>query len=547
MKRLFVFLGLGTFACAMTFVSTAIAQQDDQDCLCDGRYELGQAVTLLVDNPADARGLDAGTAGKVLCANDRINGWVLVGWLGYDNRGKAVNGLCECGELDWDQKGWWVKCQDIRPGWPVPELGACCMQDQCQQQTQEGCEAAGGQYLGDGEPCQDDSCSCGQPMDCPDLTRDGVVDMRDFRYAVDIWLEYQGQFNVGKGDVDGDCWVTIDDIIAVINGWGVCPPQLPFPEDDDENGGDAEEADPAANHGACCYREQRPGGLVDVCDVFSEDECADQQDSRWRGIGSTCSVVQCDSDEIGEVLCQCDGEFAVGDRVTLTHHNPYRNRDPELPIGSWGTVVCAQGNHFRQRVTVHWDNWRDQRPEPGGVGRLDATRMCDCGGDVSIHEVWSTFAVECRFLMPGEVDVEAAGGAGACCLGDYCRTTTEGFCQQLGGSWMGNGSVCNAIVCGGEELCGCGEQWSVGDRVQLTEHVLGGQAGLNRGLRGTVICTSFDGDGAFVRWDFLNVDGFFREFAWDVCECGYMDPSPFNDPRMKTVMVPCEVLEAETP
>ena len=66
----------------MSLVSTAIAQQDDQDCLCDGRYELGQAVTLLVDNPADARGLDAGTAGKVLCANDRMNGWVLVGWLG---------------------------------------------------------------------------------------------------------------------------------------------------------------------------------------------------------------------------------------------------------------------------------------------------------------------------------------------------------------------------------------------------------------------------------------------------------------------------------
>lgn len=558
-------LGLGVSLCAVILVSTAVAQQVNQECLCQGRYQLGQVVTLLVDNPADARGLPAGTAGKVLCANERFNGWVLVGWFGYDNRGKAVNSHCECGEFDWDGKGWWVRCDEIRAGWPEPALGACCMQDQCVQQTEDGCLAAGGRYLGDDVPCEEESCACGRPMDCPDLTRDGTVDMRDFRYWVDIWLEYQGQFNVGKGDIDGDCWVTLDDLLRLIDGWGACPPQPeldepqepvgePEHEDDDhpgqgdgedENGVDAEDEDPARDHGACCYREERDGGLVDVCDVMSEGDCA-AAEGRWRGVGTTCTVVQCYSEEIGEELCKCDGEFAVGDRVTLTHHSPYRARDPQLPLGSWGTVVCAQGDHFRERVTVHWDNWRDDRAEPGAPPH-DGTFHCTCGGDVSIHEVRSTFPVECRFLIPGEVDLEAAGGAGACCLGDYCRTTTTDFCEQLGGQWMGDGSVCNAIVCGGEVLCGCNEQWAVGDRVRLTEHVLGGQARLNRGLRGTVICTSVDGQSIFVRWDILNVDGFFREFARDVCDCGYMDPSPFNDPRMKTAMVPCDVLEAEDP
>ena len=47
-------LGLGVSLCAVILVSTAVAQQVNQECLCQGRYQLGQVVTLLVDNPADA-------------------------------------------------------------------------------------------------------------------------------------------------------------------------------------------------------------------------------------------------------------------------------------------------------------------------------------------------------------------------------------------------------------------------------------------------------------------------------------------------------------
>ena len=88
------------------------------ECACDSEYSVGDRVTLLVDDPDDANGLPAGTAGTVLCGTSAF-GDLYVSWDGW-SKGHNNNFNCECqdGVDDSDNSHWIVECDQIRAGAP---------------------------------------------------------------------------------------------------------------------------------------------------------------------------------------------------------------------------------------------------------------------------------------------------------------------------------------------------------------------------------------------------------------------------------------------
>ena len=70
---------------AMLCFTAATVAAPLEFCSCANEYQDGDVVHLLVDNPNGAPNLPAGSEGKILCGNNRFNGWVQVGFFGWNN------------------------------------------------------------------------------------------------------------------------------------------------------------------------------------------------------------------------------------------------------------------------------------------------------------------------------------------------------------------------------------------------------------------------------------------------------------------------------
>ncbi len=92
----------------------------------------------------------------------------------------------------------------------VPPTGACCNGENCTVTTEAGCN---GDWLGD-----ETTCSDGCPSGCPDVDSDGFVTVHDLLAVLEAWSS-----DDPDADVDGDGIVGMDDLTAVINAWGPCP------------------------------------------------------------------------------------------------------------------------------------------------------------------------------------------------------------------------------------------------------------------------------------------------------------------------------------
>ncbi|MDG2200853.1 MAG: hypothetical protein P8K80_06685 [Phycisphaerales bacterium] len=481
-------------------------------CSCDNEYQVGQVVHVTVDSPNRAPNLPAGSNGKVLCGNPDFNGWIQVGFLDWNNGNRDLNNFCACGEPDLDARGWWVKCNDLKAGW-APVRGACCIDGQCQGLFEPECDRLGGEYLGDGTPCDDRACGCGVPVECPDLDGNGVVDVDDVYEFVFRWI---GRVDAPVPDLNADCELDIRDLVLIIDAIGPCMNMQP-------NMGDAPEPEPEPEPtGACC--------TGDECAIQVEADC--QGD--WLGEDSTCEQIDCRVRAVSnEELCQCEGQFRAGDRVTLLMDNPGRagavqnHGRPELLRGARGVVLCADASGW-DRVAVAWEGFRDH-DNPGEIPRRDATFLCDCGiysghgmQELGIHRL-ETWTVDCENLLPGWRELDEVG---ACCLGEFCQPLPEADCLDRGGDWGGDRVRCDAENCGGEVLCGCDEQFAVGDRVELLVNRPLDDEDLDRGDHGIVICTwehEVLGDMLLVRWWF-HQGGAAHPALIENCQCGWRDP-----------------------
>jgi len=498
----------GVLAVAGIAGGSAAAPLDGGFCSCNHQFEAGDVVHLLVDNPNRAENLPAGSEGKVLCGNPRFDKWVQVGFFDWDNGGRDLNHFCECGGIDSDGKGWWVRCNTLAPG-PALRHGACCLGGHCVATFEPDCLNRGGEFLGRDIECMPDLCGCGEPVDCPDLDGNGVVDIQD---AHEFIFQFFGWRPEPPQDLNADCEVDGLDLILILDAIGHCvepieePPAEAAPQPD---------PDPT---GACC--------TGDECRIATEAEC----NGEWLGEAVTCDDVDCRVRAFDdEPLCRCEGQFRAGDRVTLLVDNPGRtgavqNGRPELLRGARGVVLCADASGW-DRVTVAWEGFRDHAPDDPR-DRLDPTWLCDCGvyrgnglNELGIH-VLETWIVDCENLLPGWREIDEVG---ACCLGDQCQPLPEADCLDRGGEWGGDRSPCSSETCAGEVLCHCDEQFAVGDEVELLVNAPLGHDDLPRGRHGYVICSwehEEFGDLVLVRW--WRASG--NRTLVDQCECGWRDP-----------------------
>jgi hypothetical protein len=96
--------------------------------------------------------------------------------------------------------------------------GACCLNGTCTgSMTQANCIAqAGAVYQGNGSTCG--SVVCPQP--CPsDVNHSGAVNIDDLLSVINAWGVCPGC----AADINHSGAVDIDDLLAVINAWGACP------------------------------------------------------------------------------------------------------------------------------------------------------------------------------------------------------------------------------------------------------------------------------------------------------------------------------------
>jgi hypothetical protein len=111
--------------------------------------------------------------------------------------------------------------------------------------------------------------------------------------------------------------------------------------------------------GACC--------LGDQCQPLPEADCLDR-DGSWGGDRSHCNAQTC----AGEILCHCDDQFAVGDRVRLLASSPLG--DDDLDRHDHGHVICSwEHEQLGPLLLVSW--WHAQ----GGAAHPALIENCECG------------------------------------------------------------------------------------------------------------------------------------------------------------------------
>jgi hypothetical protein len=97
---------------------------------------------------------------------------------------------------------------------PQP-TGACCSTTWCLNLTDDDCVAVGGKWSGAETTCKN---SEGCASDCQeDIDGDGFVNVNDLLAVVSEW----GSTN-SDADIDGNGVVDTSDLLAVIGAWGSC-------------------------------------------------------------------------------------------------------------------------------------------------------------------------------------------------------------------------------------------------------------------------------------------------------------------------------------
>ncbi|MCH2137219.1 MAG: hypothetical protein MK101_11695 [Phycisphaerales bacterium] len=484
---------------AVFLTHAALAAEDVNRCFCNGKFEAGMTVHTIVANPRGAPDLPKGSCGQVVCSEPHGKA-VLVVWFNWYNGDPASGKWCACGHEAFSQtKSWWVMCKDLKPGCP-PARGACCLRGSCVWSSERTCTARGGLYMGDGVSCRT-VCNCGQGWQHEDINGDGDVDIEDFLRVLGRWGQQEA--DRPREDINGDCTVGIEDLIRIFEHWGPPPPR-----------------------GACCNGE--------LCSIEAEDACV-SVGGRWWGADVSCNEVLCvDADELGDQLCNCDGQFRVGDRVTLLRHH----RGPGLAVGHQGTAIAAhdpEQGAFPGMITVLWDDWVEERPEIRAQQHRNGLWAIHCGWHAFLDR-WSTTKVYCQDLLGGEHDIDTSG---ACCIdGVWCRLATADSCMALGGVYAGDDTACRPSACDGPIECACEGEFRVGDRVALERHV-NWPDGLRRGLKGEVLAASeHSPDVVLVYFDLWRGGGRIQPDS----TCGYRaDPAD----RLETIritQVPCDAL-----
>ena len=319
---------------------------------------------------------------------------------------------------------------------------------------------------------------CDQPLgSCPDdINGDGYINVDDVLAVIGTFGEVGDGSYRPDGDVfplpNGDCMVTVDDLLAVIGAFGGdCLPT-----------------------GACCS--------VDSCaDGVKEADCADA----WLGEGSTCAdcvagaccaddgsctyVLEADCGGVfnagaacADVTCgvapannSCDGAIAIGDGDTaIDNTSATSNGDADFTLcDNFGEEMMYNDLWFSYNascdgaVTITMCDTVDYDSRLAVYDACGGTMLAcndDCGGSVNglSSELTVNAAAGDTLIIrvgsfaegstgTGTMNVSCQGAApGACCLGgtDCLDDMTETDCAAFGGAFAGYGTTCATVSCG---------------------------------------------------------------------------------------------------
>ena len=296
--------------------------------------------------------------------------------------------------------------------------------------------------MGGGDPPD----PCDEPMgSCPeDLDGDGYVTVNDLLALLANWGACgDGTFRP-LGDIDGDCCVTVNDLLLLLAAWG-----------NDCN-----------VYGACCYDDGT------CADGMTADACA-AAGGDYEGDDTSCATTSCpvagDGDECSNALAGQLGYTDISNESATPSSDPFN--DAQCPDG----VLGQMGPDIWVRLDVTVDglltastcdlvNWDTDLVAYLGPCS-DLTQIgCDgdgvgCGGYTSLMTGVPVSAGDEVYIRIGSWDGTSTGSgqlfmeiiqvlAGACCnLDGSCSDGNDLDCAASGGEFQGEGSVCADVTC----------------------------------------------------------------------------------------------------
>ncbi|UCC29190.1 MAG: hypothetical protein JSU86_13420 [Phycisphaerales bacterium] len=285
--------------------------------------------------------------------------------------------------------------------------GACCKELECVPgQTRQLCESDGGTYDGDGTVCREELCdvvACCFRDGCsyPGQTRQ-QCEMNDGVYLPGASCEGAGCTRGACCRADGTC--TTDDTISV---W--CEDPKDF-----QPGATCNDC---VGRGVCCVPEDP------LCDIMTQEVCQLQHGGRYGGDATTCEP----SD-----LCRLGACCTFDERCDATQ----TGLDCELAGGIYlGSEAGCDDDAI--------DCVRGACCELDGTCLNDtvAARCTAVGSE--FHSMWT-----CEMLDP------PCAPKGACCKEDVCfEALTQAQCENDGGTYDGDGTVCREELCSVVSCC----------------------------------------------------------------------------------------------
>ncbi len=284
---------------------------------------------------------------------------------------------------------------------PCPQPnGACCYPDgSCIEQTEEDCLANGGAFYGDFSLCEPNPCPqpngacCFQDGSCIELTEEDCAAQGGTFYG-DFSLCDPNPCPQPNGACcyqDGSCIEqTEEDCLA--NGgtfygdFSLCDPN------------------PCSQPlGACCFED---GGCV----LYTEEDCIAQGGTYYGDLSL------CDSNPCPQPLGACCVEYVC----TIT------------------TEADCDGDWYGPGSTCD----PTPCPPPPPVGACCVEYVCTITTEADCAGQWYGPGTTCD-----PTPCPPPPPTGACCVGADCVVVTEVECAELQGDYLGDGSVCEGVVC----------------------------------------------------------------------------------------------------
>jgi hypothetical protein len=321
-----------------------------------------------------------------------------------------------------------------------------------------------------------DPCTLPLPEPCPqDTNQDTEINVNDLLNVLSTWLECgDGTFRP-VGDVDGDCCVTVTDIMSIIGSWG-----------SDCN-----------IYGGCCFSDGTCTEITEVdcetnggeyfgdfttCDnqecytvacCISSLECIDLTSSACAGLGGSLHDGSCDSTDCTTVIAGDECAFAI---PATFGANPFDTTIMSPSLFPPDPTQCAGTN--LNWLDTQKDVWFSILPPLTGSYNFS---LCDlnsydtsialyetncinqiaCNGDVDFETNCQLYHSELDFeLIEDEIYFVRIGGfneeagtgtltisfnqTGACCLEGSCLGELFQYdCEALDAHFYGEGTNCD--------------------------------------------------------------------------------------------------------